>query len=182
MSQSQSQIPKVGDEFLTVESFKEAAQQSAKAAGFAFSVSSSKVSGGGKGGHTPFIVLQCVMGGKYRNNHQITEETRKRKKSTKRQNCPVNLRAVLNKDAKVWVVTISKNEHNHELLLPSQVHCLPQHRYLTTEQKELVHIMLKTTLLHKIEELATEEIPVPKAPLHTVSNKHPTSTKRDPLL
>ncbi|CAG8615169.1 22756_t:CDS:2 [Dentiscutata erythropus] len=144
MSQSQSQIPKVGDKFPTVESFKEAVQQSAKVAGFAFSVSSSKVSGGGKGGHTPFVVLQCVMGDKYRNNHQITEETQKRKKSTKRQNCPVSLRAVLNKDTKVWVVTTSKNKHNHELLLPSQVHCFPQHWYLTTEQKKLVHIMLKS--------------------------------------
>ncbi|CAG8465614.1 2099_t:CDS:2, partial [Dentiscutata heterogama] len=145
MSQPQPQIPEVGDEFPTVESFKEAAQEGAKAAGFAFSVSSSKVSSGGKGGHTPYIILQCTMESKYRNNHNITEETRKRKKLTKYQNCSVMLQAILNEDTKVWVIKSSKTEHNHELLLPSQVHCLPQHRSLSTEQKELVHIMLKSS-------------------------------------
>ncbi|CAG8441432.1 12901_t:CDS:2, partial [Cetraspora pellucida] len=59
-------------------------------------------------------------GGKYRNNHKITEETRKIIKSTKRQNCPVTLYAVLNKNAGVW---------------------------LNAEQKELVHIMLKSGAL-----------------------------------
>ncbi|CAG8746800.1 5061_t:CDS:2, partial [Gigaspora rosea] len=39
----------------------------------------------------------------------------------------------------------------------------------------------KATFIHKIEELATEEIAVPKAPLQNVPKKHPTSTKRDPL-
>ncbi|CAG8812525.1 21135_t:CDS:2, partial [Cetraspora pellucida] len=146
MSQSQSQIPEVGDEFPTAENFKEMAQQGAKAAGFAFSVSSSKMSGGGKGGHTPFITLQYTMGGIYRNNHKINEETRKRKKLSKRQNCPVVLRAVLNENTRTWVVTSSKSVHNHELLIPSQIHCLPQHRHLNTEQKELVHIMLKNII------------------------------------
>ncbi|CAG8802787.1 10911_t:CDS:2, partial [Gigaspora rosea] len=103
MSQPHPQIPEVGDEFPLVESFKEAAQQDAKAAGFAFSVSLSKVSGGGK--------------------------------------------VVLNENTKVLVVTSSKSEHNHELLPPSQVHCLPQHQHLSTEQKELVHIMLKSGAL-----------------------------------
>ncbi|CAG8621869.1 11703_t:CDS:2 [Gigaspora rosea] len=41
---SQPKIPEVGSEFLTVESLKEAAQQGAKVAGFAFSVSLSKLS------------------------------------------------------------------------------------------------------------------------------------------
>ncbi|CAG8540275.1 8787_t:CDS:1 [Cetraspora pellucida] len=144
MSQSQPQIPEVGDEFPTAENFKEMAQQGAKAAGFAFSISSSKMSGGGKGGHTPFITLQCTMGGIYRNNHKINEETRKRKKLSKRQNCPVVLQAVLNENTRTWIVTSSKSVHNHELLIPSQIHCLPQHRHLNTEQKELVHIMLKS--------------------------------------
>ncbi|CAG8664616.1 9369_t:CDS:1 [Ambispora gerdemannii] len=141
---SQPQIPAIGSEFPTVESFKEAAQQGAKAAGFAFSVSSSKMSRVGKVNRTPFVTLQCTMGGEYRNNHEITEETRKRKKFTKRQNCPVILRAVLNEDAGVWVVQSFKTQHNHELLFPSQVHCLHQHRLLNTEQKELVHMMLRS--------------------------------------
>ncbi|CAG8688165.1 380_t:CDS:2, partial [Ambispora gerdemannii] len=79
---SQPQIPAISSEFLTVKSFKEVAQQDAKAAGFAFS---------------------CTMGDEYRNNHEITEETRKRKKFTKCQNCSVILWAVLNEDAGVWM-------------------------------------------------------------------------------
>ncbi|CAG8710287.1 13667_t:CDS:2, partial [Racocetra fulgida] len=137
------QILEIGSEFLTVESFKEAAQQSAKAAGFAFSISSSKVLRDEKGSHTPFVTLQCIMGGKYRNNHNITEETQKRKKSTKRQSCLVILKAILNKN-NVWVVHSYKDQHNHELLPPLQVHCLHQHQILNTEQKELVHIMLRS--------------------------------------
>ncbi|CAG8612559.1 17979_t:CDS:2, partial [Racocetra fulgida] len=210
MSQSKLQIPKIGSEFPTVEQFKEAAQQGAKALGFAFSTSSSKMSRVEKDGRTPFVTLQCVMGGKYRNNHEITEKTRKRKKFTKRQNCSVILRATLNENTGVWV-------HNHELLPSSQVHCLHQHRIINKEQKELVHTMLripllsssplsidkaiskalykleekyeslsdcgsKATFLHKIEALASEEIIVPKAPLRVVSKGRPTSTKRDLLL
>ncbi|RIB20605.1 hypothetical protein C2G38_2178854 [Gigaspora rosea] len=75
---SQPKIPEVGSEFLTVESLKEAAQQGAKVAGFAFSVSLSKLSHSKKGGHVSYILLQCIMGGEYRNNHKITDETRKR--------------------------------------------------------------------------------------------------------
>ncbi|CAG8687759.1 1209_t:CDS:1, partial [Ambispora gerdemannii] len=99
---SQPQIPTISNKFLTVKSFKKAAQQDAKAAGFTFSVSSSKMSRVGKVNRTPFVILQCTMRGEYRNNHEITKETRKRKKFTKRQNCPVILRVVLNEDAGVW--------------------------------------------------------------------------------
>ncbi|CAG8720524.1 10116_t:CDS:2, partial [Dentiscutata heterogama] len=41
-------------------------------------------------------------------------------KSTKRQNCPVTLYAVLDEKAEAWVVQSSKNQHNHELLSQSQ--------------------------------------------------------------
>ncbi|CAG8522519.1 19154_t:CDS:2 [Dentiscutata erythropus] len=134
MLQPQPQIPEVGDEFPTVESFKEAAQEGAKAAGFAFSVSLSKVFGGEKGGHTPYIILQCTMGV----NIEITITSLKK---LEKERSP---QTILNEDTKVWIIKSSKTEHNHELLLLSQVHCLPQHRSLSTEQKELIHIMLKS--------------------------------------
>ncbi|CAG8461893.1 13889_t:CDS:2 [Cetraspora pellucida] len=121
MLSSQPKIPEIGSEFLTAESFKEAAQQNTKAAGFAFSMLSSKLLYGEKGGHIPYILLQCIMGGKYRNNHKFTKETRKRIKSTKCQNCSVILYAVLNENAEVW--------------------------QLNAEQKKLVHIMLKSEAL-----------------------------------
>ncbi|CAG8679847.1 7668_t:CDS:2 [Cetraspora pellucida] len=118
MLPSQSQVPEIGSKFQTVESFKEAAQQGAKAAGFAFSVSSSKMSHNKKGGQASYIILQYTMEGEYRNNHNIIEETRKRIKFTKHQGCPVALYAVLDEKASVWI--------------------------LNTEQKELVHMMLKS--------------------------------------
>lgn len=62
MLPSQPQVPEIGSKFQTVESFKEAAQQGAKAAGFAFSVSSSKISRDEKGGQALYIILQCTMG------------------------------------------------------------------------------------------------------------------------
>ncbi|CAG8625957.1 3876_t:CDS:2, partial [Dentiscutata heterogama] len=124
----QPKIPEVGSEFSTAESFKEAAQQGAKAAGFAFSVSSSK--------------LSCSE-----------KETKKKIKSIKCQNCPVTLYAVLNENAGIWVVRSYKKQHNYELLPPLQVYYLYQHQQLNAEQKKLVHIMLKSgaLLLQKLE-------------------------------
>ncbi|CAG8766992.1 8570_t:CDS:2, partial [Cetraspora pellucida] len=113
------QIPEIGSEFLTVESFKKA------------------------GGHTPFVTLQYIIDGKYRNNYNITEETQKRKKYTKHQSCPVILKVILNKN-NVWVVYFYKDQHNHELLLLSQVHCFHQYQIPKIEQKELVNIMLRS--------------------------------------
>ncbi|CAG8639339.1 16858_t:CDS:2, partial [Racocetra fulgida] len=101
-------------EFLTAKSFKKAAQQGAKAAGFAFSISSSK--------------LACS----------------EKVKFTKRQGCLVKLNTILDEKAGVWVVHTSETNHSHNLLPPSQVHCLHQHRLLNTEQKELVHTMIKS--------------------------------------
>ncbi|CAG8841189.1 26692_t:CDS:2, partial [Gigaspora margarita] len=146
MLQLKLQIPEIGSKFLTVEQFKEAAQQGAKAAGFAFSISSSKLLHVEKDDRVPFVTLQCVMGGNYRNNHKISEETRKRTKFTKRQNCSVSLRAVLNENIGVWVVTYYKSQHNHELLPSSQVYCFHQHRILNMEQKELVHTIIRNVI------------------------------------
>ncbi|CAG8833285.1 4275_t:CDS:2, partial [Cetraspora pellucida] len=108
----------ISSKFQTVESFEEAAQQGAKATGFAFSMSSSKMSCDEKDGQASYIILQCTMGGEYRNNHNIIEETRKSIKFTKHQGCPVALYAVLDEKTGVWI--------------------------LNTKQKELVHMMLKS--------------------------------------
>ncbi|CAG8811813.1 10466_t:CDS:2, partial [Cetraspora pellucida] len=110
--------PEIGNKFQIVESFKKAAQQGAKAVGFAFSISSSKMSHDEKGGQAPYIILQYTIGSVYINNHNITEETRKRIKFTKHQGCLVALYAVLDEKADVWI--------------------------LNTEQKKLVHMMLKS--------------------------------------
>ncbi|CAG8640620.1 12224_t:CDS:2, partial [Dentiscutata heterogama] len=112
----QPKISEISSEFPIVKSFKKAAQEGAKVAGFAFSVSSSK----------------------------MTCSKKDNLKSTKCQNCPVTLYAVLDKKAEAWVVQSSKNQHNHKLLLQSQVHCLYQHQILNPEQKETVYTMIKS--------------------------------------
>ncbi|CAG8768012.1 22310_t:CDS:2, partial [Dentiscutata erythropus] len=119
MSQLKPQIPEIGSKFLIVEQFKKAAQQYAKAMGFAFR-------------------------DKYRNNYKITEETQKRKKFTKRQNCSVSLRAVLNENVGVWIVTSYKSQHDHKLLSLLKVYCFQQYQVLNTKQKELVYLMLRS--------------------------------------
>ncbi|CAG8577319.1 22376_t:CDS:2, partial [Dentiscutata erythropus] len=131
MLQSQPKIPEIGSEFPTVESFKEAAQEGAKAAGFAFSVSSSKMTRRKKVAIR--LLLLCSV--QWEANIEITMKLQKKPEKESNQQ---------NEKAGVWVVRSSKNQHNHELLSESQVHCLYQHRILNPEQKEIVHMMLKS--------------------------------------
>ncbi|CAG8621388.1 1119_t:CDS:2, partial [Cetraspora pellucida] len=113
MLQPEPQISEVGDEFPTVESFKKVAQKGAKVAGFAFNILLLKVFSSGKGDHTPYITLQCIMRALY------------------------------------------KLEEKYDYLNDSGS---------------------KTTFLHKIEALVSEEIVILKASLPNASKKHPTST------
>lgn len=116
-------ISKVNDKFDSLEALESAANLAAKANGFAFSRKDSNLTG--RGGKSPFITLQYTKGGEWRNNWDITEKTRKRKKKTKRNGCPVYIRAVAVKrylttdtinTETVWNVTKVALEHNHPLL------------------------------------------------------------------
>ena len=124
----------------SVEEFKAAAQAKAKAEGFAFSTASSDIQG--KNHKTPFISLQCVMGGNYRNNHKITEESHKRLRHSKKQKCPVHVTANWQVEHQVWDVQWREQEHNHDLLRPLEIHYLHQHRMITNEQKNMVSKLL----------------------------------------
>ena len=120
----------------SVEEFKAAAQAKAKAEGFAFSTASSDING--KKHKTPFVSLRCVMGGDYRNNHKITEESRKRLRHSKKQKCPVHAVAKWQFERQVWEIQWNKQEHNHDLLRPSEIQYLHQHRNITNEQKNMI--------------------------------------------
>ncbi|RIB05393.1 hypothetical protein C2G38_2253836 [Gigaspora rosea] len=80
---------KSDDEFESLEAFKDAAKSAAKYRGFAFSRKDSNLTR--RNGKSPFVVLQCMKGGEWRNCWNITEETQKRKKNTKRDSCPVSI-------------------------------------------------------------------------------------------
>ena len=73
---------------------------------------------------------------------QITEESRKRKRSSKRQDCPVYIRiAVIKSNSLVWTVRALNLEHNHNLLAADEIDALSQHRVMSQVQSELVDIM-----------------------------------------
>lgn len=138
-------ILKVNDTFESLEALESAANLSAKANGFAFSRKDSNLTG--RGGKSPFVILQCTKGGEWRNNWNIEEKTRKRKKKTKRVGCPVYIRAVaikrhlttdVTKDEIVWNVTKVALVHNHPLLELDEVATLPQHRTKNLSQKRLI--------------------------------------------
>ncbi|RIB27871.1 hypothetical protein C2G38_2159519 [Gigaspora rosea] len=115
-------ILKVNDTFESLEAFESAANLAAKVNGFAFSRKDSNLTG--RGGKSPFIILQRTNGGGWRNNWSIDENLENEKK-TKQDSCPVYIRAVAVKrhsttDATkveiVWNVTKVALVHNHPLL------------------------------------------------------------------
>ncbi|CAG8756375.1 10498_t:CDS:2, partial [Cetraspora pellucida] len=117
-----------------IEAFENTAQLAAKNQGFAFSRKDSNLTG--RNGKSPFVVLQCTK-----------EETRKRKKKTRREDCSVYIRAtatkcqstadVLNTEIK-WIVTKVVLEHNHTKLKLDEVVTFPQHHAMNLRQKILV--------------------------------------------
>lgn len=132
-------MPRVNDEFLTLEALEEAAQAAAKVQGFAFSRRNSNLEGHNR--KSPYIVLQCTKGEKWRNNWNTTLESRKRNSKTRRCCCPVRIRATAIKkySYSVWIVTKTEYVHNHQLLTSDEVLSLPQHRSLNINQKKLLY-------------------------------------------
>ncbi|CAG8835148.1 32898_t:CDS:1, partial [Gigaspora margarita] len=67
----------------SLEAFEDAARSAAKYEGFAFSRKDSNLTG--CKGKLPFVVLRCTKVGEWRNYWNITEETQKRKRNTRRE-------------------------------------------------------------------------------------------------
>ncbi|CAG8584967.1 20804_t:CDS:2, partial [Gigaspora margarita] len=138
-------MPKVDDHFESLEEFEDAAKSAAKVSGFAFSRKDSNLTE--RKGTSLYVVLQCTKGGEWRNNWSITEKTQKRKRNTRREGCPVYIRAkakkcytntnILSTEIK-WIVTKAMLEHDHPLLELNEVATFPQYRAMNLNQKNLV--------------------------------------------
>ncbi|CAG8843933.1 26994_t:CDS:2, partial [Gigaspora margarita] len=116
-------ILKVIDIFESLEALESAANLAAKVNGFAFSKKDSNLTG------------------------RRDKETRKRKKKTKHEGCPVYIRAVavkchlttdVTKVKIVWNITKVALVHNHPLLKFDEVATFPQHRTINLSQKRLI--------------------------------------------
>ncbi|CAG8802120.1 812_t:CDS:2 [Gigaspora margarita] len=127
-------MPKVNDEFESLEAFEDAAKSAAKYRGFAFSRKDSNLTE--HNSKSPFVVLQYTK-----------EETQKRKKDTKRDSCPVCIRVTATKCQLVtdiqnteimWVVMKAIFKHNHSMLESEEVATFPQYRSMSLSQKILV--------------------------------------------
>lgn len=98
----------IGQKYSTIRDLLEDAQKEAMKHGFAVATKSS---------NARTIYIRCVHGGSYRNTHNVSEETRKQKGSTKKLDCEWEMYAALPKNSQQWVVkrVDSLEKHNHDV-------------------------------------------------------------------
>ncbi|CAG8714390.1 11799_t:CDS:2, partial [Racocetra fulgida] len=138
----------VGDEFPTVESFKEAAQEGAKAA----------------------VAYAEKM-------NEVEKAFNEVNKAAMKSRDPKYIQTYFEE----WK-NDAESEGSHSALKKA-IEAASGLEQLEEKYENLNDSGSKATFLHKIEALASEEIVIPKAPLpNAPKKKHPTSTKRDPLL
>ncbi|CAG8583121.1 24382_t:CDS:2 [Racocetra persica] len=160
MSQSKPQIPIIGSEFLTVEQFKEAAQQGAKGIQ---SIQQAKGSHRLKKAKEAASSLEQVFSHIDRAFHQYKLQT----------NRALGLNLVF---ANPFILN---NKRFDQLIGKFSNKALYE---LEKKYESLSDCRSKTTFLYKIEALAAEKIIVPKVPLHVVTKRRPISTKQDLFL
>uniref|UniRef100_K3WT68 FAR1 domain-containing protein n=1 Tax=Globisporangium ultimum (strain ATCC 200006 / CBS 805.95 / DAOM BR144) TaxID=431595 RepID=K3WT68_GLOUD len=84
------------------------------------------------------VWLRCDLGGSYRNTLKLAPDARKRKCSSRLQNCPFQLYARRLPDSQ-WLLKIQNAHHNHDVAAdPEQLVAHPVARRLTLAQKKLV--------------------------------------------
>jgi hypothetical protein len=100
-------------------------QAHGKAHGYNIVVKSSSTPTDKKPGRTAKVWLRCDRGGQYRPRNGLTEETRKRKRTSRLMDCPFMLVAAGNPG--IWTLTVLNPTHNHGPILdrPRQV---PNHK------------------------------------------------------
>lgn len=96
-----------------------------KAHGYNIVVKSSSTPTEKKPGRTAKVWLRCDRGGSYRPRNGLTEETRKRKRTSRLMDCPFMLVAAGNPG--IWTLSVVNPQHNHGPVLdrPRQA---PHHR------------------------------------------------------
>ncbi|KAF1328442.1 hypothetical protein FI667_g6801, partial [Globisporangium splendens] len=84
------------------------------------------------------VWLRCDLGGSYRNTLKLAPDARKRKCSSRLQNCPFQLYARRLPDSQ-WLLKVQNANHNHDVAAdPEQLVAHPVARRLTLAQKKLV--------------------------------------------
>ncbi|CAG8542967.1 23481_t:CDS:2 [Gigaspora rosea] len=188
MLQSSSQIPELGCEFLTAEKFKKAAQQGAKALGFAFSISLLKLARVEKEGCTSFVTLQCVAySGKISEVEKVFSEAIKAASSLEqvfsyidRTFCQYKLQtngALELNIASADPFILNDKRFNNYLKKFLIVYLRWYLNYVSVPLLSSSSLSVDMTVI-----LAAKENFVPKALLHVVSKEQPIFIKRDLLL
>lgn len=87
------------------------------------------------------MTLRCYRGGSYRNTRRITDEQRKRDRTTRLINCPFQIKGVKRSDG-LWVVELKDYSQNHK---PSDdISGHPLYHRLSSDDKEVVEQMSKS--------------------------------------
>ncbi|CAG8832309.1 21142_t:CDS:2 [Gigaspora margarita] len=125
-------MPKLNERFEFLEAFENAAKSAAKAHGFAFSRKDSNLVGHKT--KLPFVVRNAL---------------RKKKKNSKRDRCPVYIRAVIkyysmvnSSDKPKWVITKVVLKHNHPMLKVDEIATYPQYHVMSDVVNECACIRL----------------------------------------
>lgn len=92
-------------------SLLQSVQAHGKAHGYNIVVKSSSTPTDKKPGRTAKVWLRCDRGGQYRPRNGLTEETRKRKRSSRLMDCPFMLVAAGHPG--IWTLTVLNPTHNH---------------------------------------------------------------------
>ncbi|KAL2005415.1 hypothetical protein VTN00DRAFT_2626 [Thermoascus crustaceus] len=100
-------------------------QAHGKAHGYNIVVKSSSTPTEKKPGRTAKIWLRCDRGGQYRPRNGLTEETRKRKRTSRLMDCPFMLVAAGTPG--IWTLTVLNPTHNHGPVLDRPRH-VPHHK------------------------------------------------------
>ena len=58
--------------------------------------------------------LVCELGGEYRNRHRLQPEDRKRKRESRKTNCPFKLLGSKRRHETQWILSIKDGRHNHD--------------------------------------------------------------------
>lgn len=103
----------------------QAVQGHGKAHGYNVVVKSSSTPTEKKPGRTAKVWLRCDRGGHYRPRNGLTEETRKRRRTSRLMDCPFMLVAAGTPG--IWTLTVLNQTHNHGPIIekPRQV---PHHK------------------------------------------------------
>lgn len=85
------------------------------------------------------IVFQCDRGGEYKNCHNLKDDNRQRRTSTRRSECKWEAKAVLKSDG-LWHLRLKNPDHNHETSTDG-LKGHPGARKMRQEQKDVVKNM-----------------------------------------